>query len=266
MKLYYLVLICAFFAKAAFAGSQQPQTAQLPAKAISIFAKKVEKYAASQGARAFILARRGQAKSELPKGIHYTHSALAIYSNITLENGEIAKGYAIYNLYQDSERKDKSALVTDYPVDFFWAVPELTTGIIIPSYELQTRLVEAIEQGNHSLLHNPNYSLISNPFSNEYQNCNEHLLDVVNSAIYSTTEQAQIKANTKAYFKPQRVHMSRAKLALGSFFTEGVTTKDHGRKIFTTTFTSIARYLSSYGLTQSVVEINAHGDVKEMAL
>lgn len=234
-----------------FAGSQQATQSKFEPEKIATFAKDVEKYAASKGARAFIIARVGQPKSKLPKGINFTHTAIAVYSSITLNDGKQVNGYAIYNLYQDSKDGSKSRLVMDYPVDFFWGAYELKAGIIIPSPELQTKIIDIIATGQNETLHNPNYSLIANPFDTTYQNCTEHTLDIINSAIYQTTDKKKLKANAQAYFTPQKVNVSRFKIALGGLFADNVTTRDHKGKIRTASFGSIANYLSEYNLTQT---------------
>lgn len=257
MKTFYQPVIALFilmtaFGFDAFAGSQQNAPPKLVKENIVEFAKQVERFAATKGARAFIISRLGQAPDSLPKGIEFTHTAIAIYSNITLDNGETAKGYAIYNLYQKPGNADRSEIVIDYPVDFFWGVHELKTGIIIPSDELQFKLIEAIQKGNHEKLHNPKYSLIANPNNNKFQNCTEHTLNMINSAIYNTTDMKAIKSATKQFFTPQRVNISPIKLALGGLFVDGIKTSDHGRKKYTTTFTSIAEYLKTYDLQKGM--------------
>ncbi|WP_338518797.1 DUF2145 domain-containing protein [Alteromonas gracilis] len=252
--LLLIVMIGAVVCGHAYAGSEQTGKPSFTPEAIAHFSKSVEKYAASEGARAFIIARRGRPEQELPQGIRFTHTAIAIYSNIELDNGDIAKGYAIHNLYQDAEHQDVSHLITDYPVDFFWGAYALEAGLIIPSSDVQEALIDMYAQDKAKQVHNPRYSVIANPFNSQRQNCTEYTLDVVNAAVYSTTNIAQLKANAKAYFLPQKVHMSRAKLGLASMFSKGVTTRDHGRKIETTTFGSLARYMDKYELaTQAVV-------------
>ena len=250
-KLFSMLLIIAM-PFVALAGSNQATESKFEPQQIAKFAKDVEKYAAEQGARAFIIARLGQPKSKLPKGIDFTHTAIAVYSEITLDDGNKVKGYAIHNLYQNAKNGDISSLVTDYPVDFFWGAHELKAGIIIPTPALQSKIIEAIANGANKRLHNPKYSLVANPFNNKYQNCTEHTLNVINAAIYQTDNMAKIKANTKAYFEPQPVKVSRFKLALGGMFADGITTKDHKGKVKTTSFGSIGRYLEQYGLASQV--------------
>jgi hypothetical protein len=230
------------------AGSQQSAQIQHKVEDVVSFAKGVEKYAAAKGARAFIIARVGRPTDDLPKGIFYTHTAIAVYSAITLDNGSIVNGYAIHNLYQDAEDKRKSSLITDYPVDFFWGAHELKAGIIIPTPEIQQQLISLISKGDNHKLHNSKYTVLASPFNSLYQNCTEHTLDMLNAAIYQTTNVAQLKANAQAHFQAQRVHTSRFKLMLGSALMKDVTTRDHKGKVRTATFTSIAKYLQKYDL------------------
>ena len=55
---------------------------------IIAFSKKVEQYAANQGAYAFIIGRTGRPESELPKGIKYTQPDEEV---VEIENGEVLK-------------------------------------------------------------------------------------------------------------------------------------------------------------------------------
>lgn len=248
----------------AFAGSNNSAKATFAPERIIKFAKDVEKYAAAQGAHAFIISRVGRPEKDLPKGIRYTHTAVAIYSDISLNTGETVRGYAIHNLYQSGDRPDKSQLVTDYPVDFFWGAQALKAGIIIPTPDIQQRLITLIEQGKNRELHNTKYSVIANPFNQQFQNCTEHTLDLLNAAIYQTMDVAKIKANTRAYFTPQRVYTSRVKLMFGSWLMDDVTTRDHTGKIATTTFTSIHQYLTQYELAQHAVSLLEDGKTQTL--
>ena len=244
------------------AGSQQPTEPKFSPEAIATFSKDVEHFAASQGARAFIIARRGRPEADLPEGVRFTHTAIAVYSSIELSNGEIVKGYAIHNLYQDAQDQDVSHLITDYPVDFFWGAYALEAGIIIPTVELQSELIALYSEDKAKTLHNPNYSVIANPFNSQRQNCTEYTLDLVNAAVYSTTDIGRIKANVNAYFKPEELKVSRAKLTLGSMFSEGITLKDHNRKVVTATFGSISDFMDTYDLSTTTVVFRGVDDIK----
>lgn len=219
------------------------------------FSKKVEKTLAQKGARVAIIARVGRPRNELPEGISFTHTAIAVYSHITTADGRKLPGYAIYNLYQRAKEPDVSDLVQDYPVDFFAGVAVLEAGLIIPSPELQKRLLAILTSPTYKAIHNPNYSVIANPFTLDYQNCTEHTLDVITAAIYETNSLEVIKANEKAYFEPQPVAVNPLKLLLGSVFAADVTTSDHPGAPVTATFTTIGKFLTKYNAASEILII-----------
>lgn len=210
------------------------------------FAKKVERTMADKGAYVAILARMGRPRSELPEGMHFTHVAFAVYSEITTSDGRKVPGYAIHNLYQKDAQPDVSDLVQDFPVDFFAGAAELEAGIIIPSTELQRRLLSVIGSPAYGTLHEPHYSVIANPYTLGKQNCTEFVLDVTNAAIYQTDDIGKIKANEKAYFVGQKVNVNPFKLMLGSMFSKEVSTSDHHGETITATFETIGKYLKKY--------------------
>ena len=255
-----LVLVSQF----SYAGSQKHTKPNFEAEQIITFSKQVEQLAAKKGARAFIIGRVGQAPEALPKGIQFTHTAVAVYSQIKLDSGEVAKGYAIYNLYQDAKNKKRSDLVIDYPVDFFWGVHDLKAGIIIPSPELQADLIEAISLDVHKVVHNPKYSVIANPNNNKYQNCTEHTLNLINAAIYDTIDMKLIKQSVVEHFEPQRLKVSGFKLALGGLFTDDIRTSDHKGKVKTATFTTIAKYLDQFELMADAFVVDQYGEASPL--
>ena len=259
----YLILIIlitsTFTVSPVFAGSAQKTEITLPVKLVEEFAKAVEVYAANEGARAFIISRVGRPEKDLPKGIKFTHTAIAVYSTITLESGEQVNGYAIHNLYQKTGQLNKSELVVDYPIDFFWGVNNLKAGIIIPTPALQSRIIDVIASGKDKQIHNENYSVIANPFNDIFQNCTEHTLNVVNASVYQTTDINQLKVTATEHFKPQKVKASPFKLMLGNWFVDDVSTKDHDGKIYTTTFSSIGRYLQNNDLLTKAVILYPDG-------
>jgi len=244
-----------------WAGSAAPEDAIFEPEQITTFAKQVERFAASNGARAFIIARQGRPEDELPEGIQFTHTAIAIYSTITLENGKTAKGYAIHNLYQQADKVDRSELVVDYPVDFFWSAKSLKAGVLIPTPALQQKLIALVMSDKDEQLHNPKYSAISNPFNAVLQNCTEYTLDILNAAIYDTTDTQRLKANAKAHFTPTEVKENPMKIALGSVVKADISIRDHTDTIATATFTSIAGYLNENALSTLAVTFEGEDNV-----
>jgi hypothetical protein len=237
------------------ASSQADTTLQFKPEQIIAFAKKVEKTLAAKGVRVAILARMGRPLSELPEGMHFTHVAFAVYSAIATSDGRTLPGYAIYNLYQRDKQPDISDLVQDFPVDFFAGVAQLEAGIIVPSTELQERLLGVIASPTYAALHEPNYSVIANPFTLGKQNCTEFVLDVVNSAIYQTADIKTIKANEKAFFVAQPVKVNPFKLMLGALFSAEVSTSDQTGTPVTATFEKISDYLLKYDAGSSVLTV-----------
>ncbi len=252
MTVTMMILGLAATAEAGSAANAEPQ---FNAEEIVSFSKKVEKTVASKGARVFILARVGRPANELPEGIHFTHTAIGVYSMIKTADGRDVPGYAIYNLYQRDNKPDMSDLVVDYPVDFFAGVFQLKAGVVIPKPEVQQRLLQVIASNTYKELHNPSYSVIANPYNSKFQNCTEHTLDVINAAIYQTNDVKVIKSNTRAYFDAQKVHVSPLKLLAGSIFMPDVKTSDQKRGIETSTYTTIAGYLNKYDLVQEQLVI-----------
>ena len=259
-----ITAICLFYSQLTYAGSAQKTDIQLPIEQVEIFAKNVEHYAANEGARAFIIGRVGRPEAELPKGIKFTHTAIAVYSQISLESGEKVNGYAIHNLYQKEGELDKSELVIDYPIDFFWGVNALKAGIIIPTADVQQRIIEVIATGKDKQLHNENYSVIANPFNNRFQNCTEHTLNIINAGVYQTTDIDALKTNAKQHFTAQRVKINPMKLMLGNLFVDDVSTKDHSGKIKTTTFTTIGKYLQENDLLAQAVVLENNGKTTKL--
>lgn len=245
------VAACAIACDAGAAGfssgsSQAGEVAHFSPDQVIAFAKKVERTMAAKGARVAVLARMGRPPSELPEGMHFTHVAFAVYSEITTSDGRKMPGYAIHNLYQQDNRPDVSDLVQDYPVDFFAGVAQLEAGILIPSPGLQQRLLELIASPTYKVLHDPHYSVIANPYTLGRQNCTEFVLDVINAAIYQTDDIRVIKANEKTYFVAQPVNVNPLKLMMGAMFSAEVSTSDQNGTPVTATFERLVDYLTKY--------------------
>jgi hypothetical protein len=221
------------------------------------FSKKVERTLASKGARVAIIARVGRPREKLPRGIGYTHTGIAVYSQITTDDGRRILGYAMRNLYQRNGKPDVSDLVQDYPVDFFSGVELLEAGVIVPSPELQERLLKVLASPAYKKLHNPKYSVIANPFTLDYQNCTEHTLDLITAAIYATDDINVIKTNEKAYFKAQPLSINPVRLAIGSMFSAEIATSDHSGQPVTATFETIGRFLNKYNAASEILTVTA---------
>ena len=256
LKRLFALLAFSLLTTGVAAGSRQPAESILPIEDAVKVSRKVEEYAAEQGARVFFLARQGRPTRELPSGVNYTHVSYAVYSMVKTDDGEMIPGYAIYNLYQREDDPSKSHLVVDFTLDFLAGAEVAKVGVIIPKRSLQKRLLEVINSDSYAQLHNPDYSVLANPYDATYQNCTEHVLDVLNAAIYQTTDIEQLKLNTRAHFEAQKIRISPLKLLLGSLFKADIKTSDHKGGIRTATFGTLVNYLEKNDLVENVTHIS----------
>lgn len=215
------------------------------------FSKQIEETLAAKGARVAMVFRTGRTRDKLPKGISYTHGAFWAYVPITTSAGGTVFGYAVYNLYHGDGAtlaKDQSYLAQDFPIDFVRGSAVDDVAVIIPSPEMQRRILAVMAGPTYAALHNPAYSLIANPLTGKYQNCNSFMLDVVASAAWESADPAQIRANLKTHFKPTKIAVGPVQRTLGPMADSRLKTDDQGGKLVTTTYESMAAFMGQTGL------------------
>lgn len=225
----------------------------LPVGQAAAFAKQIERELGAKGARLAIVFRAGESREDLRDGIAYSHGAFWVYSPITLDDGRKVNGYAVYNLYRGDGKTlptDKSYLHQDFPLDFTAATGVDDVGIIIPSPEMQRRILEIMDSPTYRALHIVPYSVVSNPHNAKYQNCTEFMLDVVAAAMWETTDMAQLKVNLRAHFKPTVVKTSGLERFFAPMADASIKTDDQNGEIVTTTYESLAEFMRANKLTQ----------------
>ncbi|MEZ5932833.1 MAG: DUF2145 domain-containing protein [Alphaproteobacteria bacterium] len=253
------VVLAAGLAGQAEAGSRPSENPVLPIEQVSDFADQVQADLARRGAHVAIVSRVGRDPAELPDGIRYTHVGLWVYSDITMQDGRSVRGYAVYNLYQRATNLDVSDLVQDYPADFFAGAYALDAGVIIPDPRLQAKLLAVINSPTYEKLHNPRYSVIANPDNSAYQNCTEYTLDLLMAALYDTDDPGRIKADIRAHFRPQTIEISPVKRLVGPLVMDGIAMDDQSGTIRTATFTTIARFMADYDLSEEAYRMTPVG-------
>lgn len=241
------------------AGSSSAANPVLPVAQVASFADQVEKDLAARKARLAIVARTGRDPSILPAGVNFTHLAFWVLSDIVYADGSRGRGYRVYNLYQRAGDPSASDLVQDSPADFFAGAYRLDAGIIVPAPALQDKLLRVIQSPAYSALHNPRYAVLANPADPRFQNCTEHVLNVLMASLYDTANAAQIRANIAAHFEPQIIRVDGLQRALGGAVSAALTTADHGAVVKTATFGSVARFMEKHGLTQRIYRITPQG-------
>jgi len=245
-----LFLVTVFSISTLQAGTQAIREVKFNFKQIATLSKGLERILAKKRVRVAIISRVGLSKKVLPEGVNFSHAGFAVYSKIRTKDGRLVPGYAVYNLYQGEQRNGRSFLAQDYPIDYYSVAQELKAGVVIPNEKLQQALVKTIMSDDYNELHNPRYSVLSNPNNTEFQNCTEFVLDVIFSSIYKTRDARQIKTNISAFFNPQPIVVDSFKLAIAESTMPDVTTADHDGPLAIVTFSSIARFLLEHEIAK----------------
>ena len=221
------------------------------------FSKQVERDLAARGVRVALVFRSGRARDDLPEGVRYTHGAFWVYSELETEDGRRIHGYAVHNLYHYEDDRRRSYLAQDWPLNFTLGDVVGEVGVIVPSPEMQRRLYLMLTSGADDALHQPDYSLVSNPHDPRFQNCNEYLLDVLAAAAWETTDRTKIKANLAQWFEPAPIRTGLLERLFGPSVDERIRLEDHEGAIRTATYRSLADFMSEYGLMSETYEIRA---------
>jgi hypothetical protein len=223
----------------------------LTAEQAAAFSKQVERDLADRGARLAIVFRTGETRDMLPDGISYTHGAFWTFVPISLDDGRVINGYAVYNLYHGDGKTlamDKSYLHQDFPIDFVAPSAVDDIAVIVPTAEMQRRILSIMDSPTYRALHIEAYSLVSNPHDIRYQNCTEFMLDIIAAAAWETADMAQIKANLKQHFRPTKVKTSLIERFLAPLAEDRIKTDDQGSTIITATYESMAAFMRDNGL------------------
>jgi hypothetical protein len=244
---------------AADSGSAPAADTRLTPEQAAAFSKQIETDLAAKGARLAIVFRTGRPHNKMPRGISYTHGAFWVYRTIHTQDGRDLPGYAVYNLFQGDGKTlpvTQSYLAQDWPFDFVRGSAVDDVAIIIPSPEMQRRIVAVMDSPTYARLHNPSYSLIANPLSSKHQNCNGFMLDVIASAAWDTTDPAQIRADEKAHFHPSVIEAGPVKRLLAPLADPRIKTDDQSHTLVTATYESMSAFMKDNGLLQASYILN----------
>ncbi|WP_394694245.1 DUF2145 domain-containing protein [Hyphobacterium sp.] len=257
MRWLFLIIAVLGLSTPVLAGSNAAPSGRFTPQEAADFSKQIERDLAAQQARLAIVFRAGESRDELPDGVRYTHGAFWIYQPIETAGGTTEYGYAVYNLYHGEEDRLTSSLVQDWPIDFTLPDGNGQVGIIIPSPEMQRRLIALVASTDYAALHNPDYSLVSNPHDRRFQNCTEFMLDVIAAAAWQTTDIDRIKTNLRAHFRPAQIRLGLLTRIFGPMVDERFRTADHDGRIRTATWRTMADFMLENGLAANVYELSA---------
>ncbi len=219
------------------------------------FAKQVEYDLAAKGAHVAIVFRAGRARKDMPDGVAYTHAAFWVYGDIKGGDGKTYQGYSVYNLYQGDGKTlpvNQSYLAQDFPFDFVNGSQTDDVAVIIPTEEMQARIMAVIASPAYQALHIPSYTLVSNPFDPAHQNCTEFVLDVVAAAAWQTSDYPTIKANLKASFRPSVIRTNIVQRVFAPMVDKRLNMDDQPGWIQTATYESISAFMKKNHQTEAV--------------
>ncbi len=218
------------------------------------YGKQIISHLTENNVQAAVISRAGQKRSKLPPGVEFTHSAFWVAET---KNGR--PHYAVYNLYHGEDNRLISSLVKDDPADFLRLTREHDVGIIIPTEDAQSKLINYIRSPRYGEVHQVNYSLISNPFDPRLQNCNEFMLDSLAAMFWETPNSTDIKARYQNVLEPTELKASFVRRKIGPIVDERLIMNDHDDEIWTTTRQTLAQFLDSQGALEKayVMDLNA---------
>ncbi|HVU16623.1 MAG TPA: DUF2145 domain-containing protein [Candidatus Didemnitutus sp.] len=221
------------------------------ADAIRDFALKVNDELDRRSVNVGILARTGRPRSELPRGVRYTHVAFVVFEAVRGTDGSIFHTYTTYNLYQrPPDHDDRSFLKQDFTYDFIAGVAEPDVAVCVPDVKLQRRILAVIRSPTYRALYHPEYNLFANPWVDRYDNCVTHVLKICVAAIYQTNDPVRIDADIRDYFQPTRIRLGLLR-SVGAGFMKSIRTDDEDASGFqTATYDSLNTFLEKNGLAR----------------
>ena len=225
-------------------------------QAIRDLALKLNDQLDARQAHVAILARAGRPRAQLPKGVSYTHVAIAVFEPVRAKDGTVFHTYAVYNVYQGADgRPDRSYLKQDLVYDFVAGIDEADVAACVPIEPLQKRLLTVIRSPAYRALHTADYNIVANPWVDRYDNCVTHTLKICVAAIYQTDERARIYQNIRTYFTPTPVQFGPVQ-SFGVMFKTAVKQNDADPSGYqTATWESLQAFLATNGLLKDTFTV-----------
>ncbi len=227
---------------AGFVASTDSGDALFEQKILENYGNQILRELEAQDVKVAIVSRSGQKRDKLPKGVMFTHSAFFRRNS----DG----GYDVYNLYHGKDNRLVSSLVTDTPADFLRLLKEKDAGILLPTEQTQDALYDFLESPAYKAVHQPNYSLISNPLDLRWQNCNEFMLYAVAALFWDSTDRKLLREKLTNTIDPTLLPASIIRRHIGPKIDERLIMADHGKTIQTTTFGTLTQLFETEGRLQ----------------
>jgi hypothetical protein len=224
MKIRFMLLVLAALGATggALAGQSCEARQLKPAEIRSglALAYKVQQHLEGQGARVAVIGRVGRDLSEY--GLRYSHIGLAMRDQTA---GRWTVVHELNHCGQaDSDLYDQG-LGNFFLDDLF----RFEAVVLLPSPELQDRLAVAIGSGVARAVHQPSYSLIAHPYSAQYQNSNQWLLEFA-AALLAGGDVSRAAAHARLMqdgFQPSVLYLPPLKRLGARLFSVNTRFDDH---------------------------------------
>lgn len=223
MRRILLILLCLWLvpAYAGTACTEKPQTAETVQKAFQL-AMKTREALDTSGAQVALVGRVGQDLSKY--NLRYSHMAF-----IWRDHPQ-GRWLAVHELNQCGTAQ--SALYNEGLANFFFDDMFAWDAIIItPSPELQSQIVAQLRQTQLlNALHEPHYNMVAYPFSTQYQNSNQWVLEVLSNAMSKqalTDRQSAQNWLKQSAYKPSMLRILALHRLAGRMFQANVAFDDH---------------------------------------
>lgn len=174
-----------------------------------------------QNPQVAIISRVGSNMDEY--NLHYTHGAFVV------RNYPGREGYwTVIHLLNHAGTK-MSSLYAQGLLNFFMDdLYNLDFRVTIPTPDLQQKIIDVLNSPLKLQLHNSNYSLIAYPFSTQYQNSNQWLIEVITTATTGvTTRVSAQRVLQKEKYKPSILNVRLPTKIGAQLFKANVQFDDH---------------------------------------
>lgn len=227
MRLLFAILCLLLLPLHAVAGtacSEKQPTADTVQKAFQLATKTREALDAS-GAQVALLGRAGQDLSKY--NLRFSHMAFV------WRDHPQGRWLTVHELNQCGTAV--SALYNEGLANFFFDDMFAWDALIVtPSVELQAKIVERLSKPKQLLnMHQPRYNMVAYPFSTQYQNSNQWVLEVLADAMRNAQQadrgasQAWLKQNG---YQPSMLNIPAIHRLAGRMFKANVAFDDHPNK------------------------------------
>jgi hypothetical protein len=200
---------------------------------------------------AALVFRAGMRRRDLPPEVAYTHGGIFIRGDHSPEQPGAADAYDVYGMFAGNGvavPRWRSMLTVESPFDFMTRAIEDDVGVVVPTPDIQDKLIAVVGSPTYEALRIDRYSVVANPFARKYQNCDVFVLYLVAAAAWGLSDPAEIAERLRPVFKPTVLRAARLIRALAPFVDRRVSMDDQRGQVITATYESIARFMLAEGL------------------